>query len=278
MNELIMIVPSSLKNKSDVVRLAKSIDVSDKIHVFFVNQSTTLRLSNVYEFKKCLVTEVKTNGVVPLAKARNIALSDIYKNHNYNNTLVLFPDDDAWFPEETINHLLECELKSYALKTIDPELNKSFNKVASAEGKVVGRHVIKDICSICFVVPLFFLEKKKYLFNEKLGLGNEISQGEESLFIYSLYNDGLSIEHDDHYVYHPYKSGNTIKNYYSMSYFWSMGLFHISNIFFIPCVQYLIKYTIALGLVIKDKKYLKIFAAVWKGAFDGARDFKDILR
>lgn len=277
MNELIMIVPSNLKNNMDVIRFAKSVDVSERIHIYFVNQSTTENLKNIYEFKKCKVTEIITNGIVPLARARNIALSSVYKNLNSNNKLVLFPDDDSWFPPETIEFLLNCEMYAYALKTIDPELNKSFNKVTSKSGKVVGRHVIKDICSICFVVPLNFLLRKQYFFNEKLGLGNDVSQGEESLFIYMLYKDGVDIVNDNHLVYHPYKSGNSLKNYYSMSYFWTVGLFHVSSVFLIPCVQYLIKYTIALGLIVRDKKYISIFKAVWKGAVDGSRDTKNVL-
>jgi hypothetical protein len=272
-----MIVPSNLKNSADVIRLAKSVDVSEKIHLYFINQSTTENLKNIYEFKKCKITEITTNGVVPLAQARNIAFSSIYKNENPDNKLVLFPDDDAWFPIETIEFLLNCDKRAYALKTIDPKLNKSFNKVTAKEERVIGRHVIKDICSICFVVPLNFLLKKEYCFNEKLGLGNEISQGEESLFIYTLYKDGLDIKNDDHLVYHPYKSGNSLKNYYSMSYFWTVGLTHISSIFLIPCIQYLMKYTIALGLIIRDKKYFSIFKAVWKGAADGFRDTKNVL-
>lgn len=277
MNELIMVVASNLKNKNDVIRFAKSVDLSDRIHIYFINQSCTELLSDIYEFKNCKITEITTNGLIPLAQSRNIAFSSIYKNESSENELVMFPDDDAWFPEETIEFLLHCEKRAYALKTIDPMLNKSFNKVTDKTDKVKGRHVIKDICSICFVVPLDFLLKKRYCFNEKLGVGNEISQGEESLFIYQLYSDGLEIENDYHLVYHPYKNGNSLKNYYSMSYFWALGLTHISSIFLVPCVQYLIKYTIALGLIVKDKKYFKIFRIVWKGAVDGARDTKNVL-
>lgn len=277
MNELIMIVASNMKNKNDVIRFAKSVDLSERIHIYFINQSTTEMLSDIYEFKSCKVTEITTNGIIPLAQSRNIAFSIIYKKESTGNKLVMFPDDDAWFPEETISFLLNCEICAYALKTIDPVLNKSFNKVTDKAEKVKGRHVIKDICSICFVVPLDFLLKKRYYFNEKLGVGNDISQGEESLFIYQLYSDGLEITNNHHLVYHPYKNGNSLKNYYSMSYFWTAGLTHLSPIFLVPCVQYLIKYTIALGLIAKNKKYFNIFKAVWKGAIDGARDTKNVL-
>lgn len=278
MNKLLLIVPSNLKNKNDVIRFAESVDYSSNIHVYFINQSDNQCINEVYEFKKCRVTEITTGKIVPLSIARNIALKIIYKKeHDILNTLVMFPDDDAWFPQDTLQFLLDCDNKAYAIKTLDPLLNKSFNKVKNQAQTVEGWHVIKDICSICIVIPLQELLKEKLLFNEKLGLGNEISQGEESLFIFYLYKHGMKIYNDVHLIYHPYKNSNSLKNYYSMSYFWSMGLTHLSAVFFLPCVKYLCKYTIALLLSYRGKKYWNIFKAVWKGALDGKRDIKKIL-
>lgn len=279
MNDLLLIVTSNLKNENDIKQLAKSIDISENIHLYFINQSEDKELLQLYKFSNCRVTEIQTKKVVPLSKARNIALRKIYQEcQELNNTLVMFPDDDAWFPRETIDFLLNCKIQAYAIKTIDPILNKSFNKVKNKQKYVTGWHVVKDICSICIVVPLHELEKKKALFNEQLGLGNEISQGEESLFIYYLHSEGMEILNDNHLIFHPYKNITSIKNYYSMSYFWSLGQSHISNVFFIPYVKYLIKYTIALILMIKDRKYLTIFKMVWKGAFDGKDDKKGVLK
>lgn len=42
--------------------------------------------------------------------------------------------------------------------------------------------------------------------------------------------------------------------------------------------RYLLKYTVALGLVFKEKKYLSIFKLVWKGAMDGRKDTKGVLK
>lgn len=273
MNELYLIVTSNLNNLDDVLRLFKSIDISEKIHLFFINQNCDIQIKDFYSFQKINITEINVGKIIPLSCARNLALSKIYsKKDNHEKTLVLFPDDDAWFPIETLNFLLECKNNAYSLKTIDPILNKSFNNVKNNAKIVKGWHVVKDICSICIVLPLKELLSKKLYFNEKLGLGNIISQGEESLFIYILYDNGMSIINDNHYVYHPYKQSSNLNNYYSMSYFWTCGLFNISSIFFYPCVKYLVKYSIALLLFFENSKYIEIFKLVWKGAFDGFCD------
>lgn len=270
-NKLYLIVPSNLKNKNDVIRLFKSIDIDSNISVFFINQSQDESLENIYKCSLCSVKEYRTNGIVPLSQARNIALDDMYKNEKYNvdNAIMMFVDDDAWFPLETIHFLLNNVVGAFCLRTIDPECNKSFNGLSYTQGEVKGWHLIHDICSICLVVPYKFIFEKKLYFNECLGLGNTISQGEESLFIYNLHLNGIKINYIKYYIYHPYKISNNIDNYYSLSYFWTWGYTHVSSIFAWPCIKYLGKYTIGLLLSYKNNKYPKIFRAVWKGAYDG---------
>lgn len=277
-NELYLIVPSNLKNREDVLRFCKSVDVDSNIKVFFVNQSIDLSVDDIYEFKTCTVKEYKTGGIVPLSIARNIALDNMYKNEMLcvDNALVMFVDDDAWFPVDTINQLLSEDIGTYCLRTIDPECKKSFNGLSYTDGEVRGWHLIHDICSICLVVPYKKICDEKLYFNEKLGLGNTISQGEESLFIYKLCSYNVKICYKDYYIYHPYKLSNNIRNYYSLSYFWAWGLTHVSKIFAWPCVKYLAKYTVALGLTYRSDRYPKIFKAVWKGAIEGIKNTENI--
>lgn len=278
-NRLYLIVPSNLKNKEDVLRFCKSVDVTSDITIFFINQSMDKSLEDIYKFDICTVKEYKTGGVVPLSTARNIALNDMYTNKmlEIDNALVMFVDDDAWFPEETIKQLLSENIGAYCLRTIDPVCNKSFNGLSHTSGEVKGWHLIHDICSICLVVPYKNLLNAKIYFNEKLGLGNTISQGEESLFIYKLHSNGARIYYKEYYIYHPYKLSNNINNYYSLSYFWAWGVTNVSRIFVWPCIKYLAKYTIALGLTYRSNRYPQIFKAVWRGAFDGIRNTEKIL-
>lgn len=278
-NYLYLIVPSNLLNPSDFIRLAQSVDVSRNIYIQFINQNPTVSLSDIFHFEYCHVNEIRTWKTVPLSVARNIALEDLFKkNFSFiDNTMIMFVDDDAWFPIETIEMLLHEPVSARCLRTIDPDKNKSFNGLSYQGGIVKGWHVIHDIPSICFVAPFAYVYKLKYLFNEKLGLGCEISQGEESLYIYNLFKNGLEIHYDSHYIYHPYKVDKNPKNKYSMSYFWSLGLFHISPVFLWPAIKYVIKYTVAIVLIFKDKKYFELFLNVWKGFFDGIRDSKKVL-
>lgn len=278
-NYLYLIVTSNMRNKDDVQRFCSSVDIDYNIFIFFINQSEIITLEEIYRFSKCTIKEYKTYGVIPLSKARNIALVDMYNDASLNkeNAVVMFVDDDAWFPEDTIKYLLSTNQKAKCLRTIDPDLKKSFNGLSYTEGEVKGWHLIHDICSICLVVPYENLVTLKLLFNENLGVGNRISQGEESLFIYHLHENGLRIYYDPHYIYHPFKLTSNIQNYYSLSYFWAWGLTHVSKIFAWPCIKYLAKYTVALGLTFKSTRYPKIFKAVWKGAFDGIRNTEKIV-
>lgn len=278
MKKLIVIVPSNLKNSNDICRLMRTLDVNENIYVIFINQSNDKKpLTEVFKNRLCVIDEIFTQGVVPLSIARNLGLDHLYEKKNITqNSLVMFVDDDAWFPLETINYLLNKDVKGISLKTVDPIQNKSFKKVKKRKGEVRGYHLIRDIVSICLVIPYEYLSNKPY-FNTRLGLGNNISQGEESLFIYELHKKGFRIYYDEHLIYHPYKRTFNMKNYYSMSYFWSLGLFHISKMFLMPTIMYLVKYTIALILIVKDKRYITISKNVWAGFLDGMKDTENIL-
>lgn len=279
MNTLYLIVTSNLNNKSDFIRFAESVDISENITVLFINQSSNLSLKDIYQFKKSNVMEIKTYKSIPLSNARNLALKKIYTEEFYirRNALIMFTDDDAWFPLETLHYLLECQIKAFSLKTKDPISNKSFSKVKKISGEIKGWHLVHDIVSICLVLPLHELVKTKLYFNEKLGLGNKISQGEESLFIYELSKTGVRIYYDTHIIYHPYKKTFNIKNFYSMAYFWAFGFSKVSPMFLLPLLKYTIKYSIALGLVVRDQRYFKITINVWKGILDGIKDTEKIL-
>lgn len=279
MNDLYFVVTSSLKNCNDIKRMIQSVDISEKVHIVFINQNDkSLTLNKLIEVKRCSVKEIFVNKVIPLSSARNEGLKYLYSLKDLNdNALVMFTDDDAWFPYETIDYLLNTDIRGFSLKTIDPIKNKAFSKVKKTSGEIKGYHLVKDIVSICLVVPAKNLVNLKLFFNEKLGLGNKISQGEESLFIYRLHKHGIKFFYDTHLVYHPYKKNFNMKNFYSMSYFWALGLSHISIIFLWPTIKYLIKYTAALLLYFKDRRYFAIFRNVWNGFIDGVIDKEKVL-
>ena len=277
MNTLYLVVTSNLKEPDYYIRFAKSVDYCSNIRVFFVNQSN-MPMDMVYTYKKsgCKIFDVGKQ--IPLSKARNKVLKYLYETNDHDeNTIIMFVDDDAWFPKETLEHLLKSEIQGLCLRTIDPVTNKSFNGLNNTEGEVMGWHLVTDICSICLVAPFGVLKKNKLLFNEKLGVGNEISQGEESLFIYHLHTYGLRIFYCKEYIYHPYKNNYEEKTYYSLSYFWACATSHVSGVFLIPCARYMIKYTVGIILSLKDRKYFRRFRMVWKGFFEGLVDKKKVM-
>ena len=58
---------------------------------------------------------------------------------------------------------------------------------------------------------------------------------------------------------------------------WAFGFSKVSPMFLLPLLKYTIKYSIALGLVVRDQRYFKITINVWKGILDGIKDTEKIL-
>lgn len=281
MNRLLLVIPTDLKQPKYIQRMLSSVDISEFIDVIIVNQSENSKLSDFIQLHTAqLLKEIQTNGLIPLSKARNLALQYAYKNYNADNdeVLTMFVDDDAWFPKETIDYLLQTEIKAYALKTLDPETNKSFVTSNLGEKEIKGWHLISEICSICLVVPFYQIKTNQLFFNEKLGLGNKISQGEESLFIFKLHSLGISIRGSNYLIYHPYKKAFSERNFYSLAYFFAYGTRYVSfHLFSVPFFKNLVKYTIALAFCIKDRRYFLLFKNVWGGTFDGLRNSEKLL-
>lgn len=280
MNRLLFIIPTDLKDPFYIKRIITSLDIACNINIVIINQSKNDNVENHIVPKKAVIlNEIKTKGIVPLSVARNMALTYLYENYDdsIKNTLTLFVDDDAWYPEETLQFLLAADIKSYAIQTIDPDTNKSFVKSRFNNSEIKGHRLITDICSICLIVPFHCLKQLKLVFNERIGLGNTISQGEESVFIYALNLAGIKIYGKNYFVYHPYKKTFNKKNFYSLAYFFSYGFHHISkSMFFVPYTRNILKYTVAGLLFIKDRRYISLFKQVWKGTVDGIKNSENI--
>ena len=107
MNSLVFIIPSNMKNQGEVLRVLESVDVSQNIFVYFINQSSNnIGVNELYEVNQCHLIEIKTGKIIPLSQSRNLALNEVVNATFDERTLVMFIDDDAWFPRETIDFLL----------------------------------------------------------------------------------------------------------------------------------------------------------------------------
>ncbi len=278
MNTLFLVIPSNMKRYSDVIRLFQSIDISNNIVVYFVNQSSEgLELQDIYEVKMCKVVEIKTGKIIPLSSARNLAIDKMLKNERKENALIMFIDDDAWFPQDTIEYLISCEIKGMVIDTIDPQNNRSFKRNKKIRFKLNTYDVCCNIISICMIVPLDILASKRLSFNENLGLGCKISQGEESLFAFQLHKEGLDFFYDNHLIFHPYKKDYNVEKFYSLAYFWALASRKISCVFVVPAMKLIIKYFISLLGVLFEPRYLGVFIAICKGFIAGINDRYGVL-
>ena len=282
MNNLCLIVTSFLEYENEVIRLFDSLGESNQITVIFINQSNKdhTTLFNKYR-KRFNLIEIKSDCRISLSAARNMALRYLYSDSTMDEkTFILFTDDDAWYPVDTIKYLLSCENKAYSLMVYDPFLGKSFLPYQNRkQGIIKKERIITDIISISIVVPFGYLKRDSLFFNEKLGLGNLISQGEETFLCFQLYENGCNFFRSDYSIYHPYKKTFNEKNFYSFAYFLSSFTQYISPIFKTYLLFFLMKYSFAIILgIFKDKRYFKLAKKIYKGYFDGKKDIYSIFK
>ncbi len=113
-------------------------------------------------------------------------------------------------------------------------------------------------------------------FNESLGLGNRISQGEETDFVERVVEKSNPVFKyiADVYIYHPRKTNYPANVFYSLSYFLSYKLRRSKNknMYIRYSLFFYFKY-ITVGFILFFKfKYRSILFNVLKGFFDGYSD------
>ena len=92
-----------------------------------------------------------------------------------------------------------------------------------------------------------------------------------------MYETGLNIFYNENVIYHPYKKGFSIENFYSLAYFWGVSSKKVSILFGVPGLKMLVKYTLAIVLSFRDWRYMNLFKAVWKCFVDGRKDITKVM-
>ncbi|WP_367378201.1 glycosyltransferase [Enterococcus gilvus] len=143
---------------------------------------------------------IKNSQETGLSKSRNMALELSQAD------VCLIADDDISYVSgyekkilDTYKNYPDADIIAFQVDRIGGERNKVFRSNVHWENKIS----LFKISSVEITFKRQSINKKKLLFNEKIGAGTEFGQGEESVFLTEAYNQGLKI------LYVPIKIGET---------------------------------------------------------------------
>jgi hypothetical protein len=279
----VFLITTDGSRQAELHRLITSSLHGDQIAVFLLLQNGA-NLSP--ELQASLPTQtvlLHEAGRIPLSVARNRLLDQLELHENAmgidGRAVVLLADDDCWYPEDFFTNFPNFEAVGVC-RALDPETGKHFSTFnlenRSGSSRLSPWELMFYGVSISF---LFRYEAIKGMrFKQNIGLGNKISQGEESLFVMRLLERqrGLKVEsYPQIAVYHPWKFASSSNNHGSLGYFlgWSTarGFSFVFPFFLFLWAKYLI------AIIVRPKKlYWNIFRSLNSSFFKGVFDTENI--
>jgi hypothetical protein len=268
---------------SELERLLASCKYAPEAAVFLLLQKGAQLSETVATLLPLRSTILYDDQLVPLSVARNRMLDALDKQcEEFSidaNTIVLLTDDDCWYPVTFFEKV--PSFKNVAVcKAIDPESGKHFSTFDLTKRR--GTKPLATWELMFYGVSISFLFRYGSImgmrFKENIGLGNRISQGEESLFVMRLLKKNRNIQIEtspDIAVYHPWKFAGNSNNHRSLGYFlgWSTvrGYSFVLPFFLFLWTKYL-----AASLVRPRVLYWHIFGSLGGSFVKGALDLERI--
>jgi hypothetical protein len=282
-SKFILIVTTDGRRSQEFVRLLRSIPCGEKIALFILLQNSAMLAEEVKELLPIDTVMLYEAGIVPLSVARNRLLSAVEqyeKKYTINeNSIVLLADDDCWYPIEFFDHV-PAFVDVAVCRALDPESGKHFSTFNIEKRKAGSALAPWEL--MFYGVSISFLFRygaiKGMRFKENIGLGNSISQGEESLFVMRLLERKRNLvisSCPEVAVYHPWKFASSSNNHSSLGYFLGWAI-RRGFPFVLPFFLFLwVKYFAAM--LIKPKKlYWTIFFSMGRSFIKGMVDSEKI--
>ncbi|GDX07044.1 hypothetical protein [Buttiauxella sp. A111] len=284
-SKVFVILTSDGRRVDELRKLASTIVFFDNAKVIFVNQSNEHELvEHIFNENKLSYDSIYVGEVIPLSIARNIALNHIRKECNPQPTdKILFSDDDCHYSKEFASYVNQLCIEQV---TICPVVSDILFERFTPKGvkKIVKSTEIRlqDImfyaCSISIILPYKYANGLE--FNEKLGLGNIINQGEETDYLERIilkFNPRVFYKHDC-FVFHPRKNDYNPHVFFSLSYFLSNKLINsnLKGMYFKYSILFYFKYLFAFGVLIFNSRKRAIFFSCLKGIFLGVKDIYSV--
>jgi len=223
----IIIVTTDGSRPAELRRLIDSIPDDDSIAIALLEQCGSIEyLPNT----KRQILRLSSANRIPLSVARNRLLDHLSQNLGPTDvghrTRLILSDDDCWYSPDFFDAGREAIAQDAILvhPAFDPENNRAF---AVTDVRGLPHHCSIPLSRLLFCVTSIGIDMPARLalslrFNEKIGLGCKVSQGEESLFLFHALEASpgirvLSLKGAP--VFHPYKIANNSRNHYSLAYF-----------------------------------------------------------
>lgn len=160
-----------------------------KVHLLLLMQNySELMRDRLFESLPAFVHVEVVERQVPLSSARNLLLARAFDLHLIGpDSVVLFPDDDCWYPDELLAYLEDTFAE-------DADLDFWFcgydnNPVPVRAGQARPANVcevIRQVCSITMVLRGRVVHHLRY-FDESFGVGTPLGGGEDTEFALSAF-------------------------------------------------------------------------------------------
>lgn len=207
------LIVATLGRSIEIERLFESLlkQSYKKFNIIIVDQNTDDRVYNLYEhYKDKLEIIYIHTDQKGLSNARNLGLKCTL------NDIIAFPDDDCWYPENTLKYINELfinkKIDIITGKPIDAKGNVLLNNYLKKSAPLDLKNVWNGGISFTIFLSKVAIKKIGY-FDKNLGVGSmtPYGSGEETDYLIRGIKSGLNI----HYfaeltIFHPKKG--TSKN------------------------------------------------------------------
>lgn len=221
--------------------------------------------------------------IIPLSVARNRLLDAISLREEafgiHSRTLVLLADDDCWYSDDFF-HDFDMDGEVAVCAARDPANGKHFSTFditrRRSKAPLAAWELMFYGVSISFVFRYSAVRGMR--FKPNIGLGNKISQGEESLFVMRILEARRAIRvhaRPEKVVLHPWKMASDANNHGSLGYFlgWASTRGHSSVL---PYFVYLAAKYFAALIIKRQRLYFDIFTSVLTSFVRGVADTNKI--
>lgn len=203
--KIFFIVPTLNKRPNELKRLIASISSlkgSIEKNILIVNQGEEKFLdNNIQEY----MTEIKIDRK-GTSNAKNIGIEYILNKAN-DDDLVCFPDDDCWYPENSIEIIVETfnneKYDGIIGRAFDPQENKDFGFTQFKNDLLVNKSNAHKFLMISMFFKVKIFRNSNIKFDSQLGVGAKYGCGEETDLLFNILDNNHKIWYDNNLkVYH----------------------------------------------------------------------------
>ena len=197
-------------------------EIVRNVQYIFVDQGDNLHLFSDIQ-KQCDFIYIKIEPT-SLSKARNIGLKYA------TGEIVSFPDDDCWYPESMLRHVLD-ELQNAGVNGITGRVTNENGVCYNMYPKNSQMLSPVNLCGASSI-GMFLKRSVTLMFDENIGVGTSkgIGSGEESDYLIRYIKEGHTVKYNPELVvFHPINMLKRDNNYLKKSFSYAIGASYIAK-------------------------------------------------